>query len=404
MKLVYNLFLFFLLTDNIVLTRIPLPSFASYWDEAVVLILLVAIIVKLIIKQKILRLNAKIYVLLILLIIVGLLSNVAFSYQYSYQAVIRDIINFIKFPIALAGSREIGIDKKITNAISIKTIYVLNGYVIIVFIFGVISLFKNIGMSQTEVREGIHPYMFLYSHPTVLATSMVLILALYVALQGSTRFTMPIILVIINIILTMRTKALALVAVFIFIKFFNKRLSRYKYIYGVGAIVLVFASIWQKLKLVFSWTSSGRLALYEGSLQLMKKYFPFGTGFDTFASDISGKYPSKVYSFIYVPEINGLGPTGEFTVLGDTGYPYYIGQFGFLGIILCFLMFKEIFKTTYNRGRNVGSLIILVYILISLMAESILINNGVELGIILALVACMPNVKNIKKLNVQKLG
>ena len=69
MKLVYNLFLFFLLTDNIVFTRIPLPSFASYWDEAVVLILLVAIIVKLIIKQKILRLNAKIYVLLIIIII-----------------------------------------------------------------------------------------------------------------------------------------------------------------------------------------------------------------------------------------------------------------------------------------------------------------------------------------------
>ena len=80
-------------------------------------------------------------------------------------------------------------------------------------------------------------------------------------------------------------------------------------------------------------------------LLLFKDYFPIGSGFASFASHISGKYFSGVYNVIHIAGL--YSADGQISPdVGDAGIPYYLGQFGFIGMIfigiLIYMMIKNL--------------------------------------------------------------
>ena len=137
------------------------------------------------------------------------------------------------------------------------------------------------------------------------------------------------------------------------------------------------------------WTESGRMSFWTESFNLAEKCFPLGSGFGTFASHVSGKYGSKLYSFIHIKEIFDAkgNPTA---VLGDTGYPYYIAQFGVIGIMLLALSLKNLMKIINNK-MNGSALLLLIYLGIALTGESTLLNAGVEIAVTLAVIIAKNN-------------
>ena len=87
------------------------------------------------------------------------------------SAIIRDIVGFIKFPIVFLALYRMNLGKYLSHKME-KLIPVIKIIVWVIFAFGLLSVFVDIGMSQEEVRGLIHPYMFLYTHPTYLTTGL----------------------------------------------------------------------------------------------------------------------------------------------------------------------------------------------------------------------------------------
>ena len=362
---------------NILLTQFSLPSYTRYCDEAFSLIVGSIFFVK-VFKNKKLSINKfdrRVVYCVFLTIIIGLSGNLIWGYADSFNAVFRDIVQYIKFPITYLAIKysKLGYD---CSAFCRKRFEKFIKFAVtVIFFLGCMTLFMDIGMSQNEIRSGIRPYQFLFGHPTSLVICCVLILALLEYEEKyQTKGNAKYILMILGIIaLSMRTKGLMVIAAFIFIKYTGKWFYKFKILYWFGIAIVVFAAAYSKLELYFSFSGSGRMSLYTGSLELILKCFPIGSGFATYASHISGRYYSHIYDFIYIPEVWVNGTLSN--VLGDTGYPYYIGQFGVLGTILFLIMIYSIYRS-FSKN-NLAALIIIIYILVALTSESTLASYGV---------------------------
>lgn len=382
----WTVFLMFLLYQNILVAQFDLPNLYRYWDEALFLILFGLAIVKLIKvdKWKINLRTFKSVVPWLLLIIVGLIGNALYGYAHGIQPIIRDIVGCMKFPLTFYVCRALDIDRKIAFAFKTygeKWIKIIS---CIVLLFGFLSLFVNLGMSQSEFRGGIHPYMFLFNHPTALVFTSVAAICLLTASEKRNE-NMPYLLVLsIIVVLSMRTKGIAFIAVFIFMKYGGRWLRKYKILYWLGIAIAVVAASISKLQMYASWSSSGREVLYIGSMQLLVKCFPFGSGFGTYASHVSAQYLSGVYNFIDSYDFWNADGTAS-AVLGDTGYPYYVGQFGIVGVLLiaygCYRLITK--RIVVHKKFCFAAVSLLLYIAIALTSEAILITYGVELAILL---------------------
>lgn len=399
----YYLLLIFLLFSNVLFTWFKLPPFVGYYDEILAILLFIWMMYKINIRKRILKSTSYILCCVFIVIVIGISGNILFRYQSSVSAILRDIVIFCKFPISFIAMQELHLDDKMYRTLSGKGVKTLKIITHVILLLGIVSIFFNIGMVQDEIRHGIHPYMFLFSHPTSLVTCGMFLIAIFSAFEYTGKMTIYIYEVAAIIVLTMRTKGVALVAVFLFLKFFRNKGKKLKILYWMGAIGVVALSLYQKLQMVFSWSGSGRMSLYTESFGMMERFFPIGSGFATYASSLSGKFASSLYNEIYIPELQLL--QGNYLVLGDVGFPYYIGQFGFAGVILSFLILIKIFKITYQDPTDLGCLAIFAYILLAMIGENILSNSGVECAVFLALVshASKVTVKHIEYKNSVKI-
>ena len=388
-KIFINIFILFVLFSNIIFTQLNLPYVFQTWDVIFELMLILIFILKSVKSGlHIKKINFKCFILIVLLILDGLMGNLIYNYASSYMAIFKDILSFLKFPLIFLILKSLNLDCYLSEYLDKNFYNVLKFIVIVIFSCGFFSLFKDIGMSLNEYRHGIRTYTFLFSHPTYMVVSMVFVLALFEykgnEIKNKNFYEL---LTIAIITMTMRTKGFAIIAVFIILKYFGNILKKHKFISMFVAVLVVTLVGYSKVSLYMNFSSSAREILYRGSITLLTKCFPFGSGFGTFASHISGQYMSKVYDFInikYIWEIAG----NSIAQLGDTGFPYYVGQFGIIGIVLLSFLAKHIVELTCINDKNRNAVIlILVYILIGLTSESTLVNLGVELAIILAIVS-----------------
>lgn len=396
-----DVIIIFILFQNII-TRF-LPSYFTYWDELLLICTFVIYIVS--INTEKIKLDYKYILLLFILIVIGGIGNILFNYQTVKIAIFKDIVEFIKFPIAFIALYRMRYINKIVEQVE-KLIPIVKCIIYIIFVLGVVSVFVKSNMNQSEIRGFIHPYMFIYTHPTYLTTGMICFLCILDAAGKLNKIDE--IAILGSIILAMRTKGLAFIAAYIIIKYgcniikkidlhkfkhlSNENLLRLKkvipFIYGFLIIIVVLIVAGKKILLYASFSNSPRESLYVGGVYLMKKCFPIGAGFATYASHISGNYLSKVYSIInfnWLYDINGqVSPN-----LGDAGLAYYLGQFGVLGMIFLGLLVYKMVKMTIEKidnRMNIFNIYMWLMIAISLPTEAILINNGFEIAFVLVVV------------------
>ena len=141
---------------------------------------------------------------------------------------------------------------------------------------------------------------------------------------------------------------------------------------------------WQKLDLYFAISGDAediesgllaRMMLYATSIDILKDYYPFGSGFASFASYSSGVYYSPLYAKYGIDKIWGMNST-DYSYIADTYYPC-LAQFGVVGILLfCsfffFIIRKAflIFRKTQKPKNLIISLLIIGYFLIESIADA----------------------------------
>lgn len=397
-----SLFCFGVLFQNIILKYLPY-GILSYWDELFCLFFVMLYIGNTF-RKKISKDEIFYLCILVVLLVIGIIGNLIFGYQESIDAIIRDVIGFLKFPITFIALYHSKISESFAKKI-FQMIPFIKVIIWIIFICGICSLFIDIGMSQEEFRLGIHPYMFLYSHPTYLTTGLGCLLCLLNA-AGEANFKEDLV-ILVSIALGMRTKGLAFIAIYIFSKYSKKWMRRFKVLYWTVIGILVVSVSFSKLMLYASYSNSPRESLYVGALQLMKECFPIGSGFASYASHISGKFLSSVYSFVHISGLYDY--KGEISAdIGDAGLPYYVGQFGVLGCIVIVYLVYKIFKISREQltvDYYFPVTMLWGIIVISLPSEAILVNNGFELAFIMIMLikmcrmcqeGTMPQIKRIR--------
>ncbi len=376
----------------------------NYWDE----FFAVAAIVWHIVKRERIRcgqyeiLN---YLLLLVVMLAGLAGNLFHpGIQKTSAAIWKDVFAFLKFPLLMIvlhdaavgwpeGKRRIMIHwaGRITKVLVIlEALAALVGYVV------------DIGVYTSEVRI-TRCYQFLFSHPTFLVASLSICVSLLM-LEGRKKNRSLIYLCCGLLFLTQRMKAYALIAfvlLFMLIKesvirkcfsFVKKTKIKKRYfvpaIFGV-AIVLIFV-FGKRFQTYLSWgMSSARIALYVVAVKISFDFFPFGSGFGTFASFLSGKYYSTIYDIYGISRVTGLRRE-YYGFMSDTFWPWVLGEFGILAFLGYLALIVRLIVRQFSRikayDKMVAFLSLWLYALVASTSEAFFTNaTGVALALFLSL-------------------
>lgn len=124
--------------------------------------------------------------------------------------------------------------------------------------------------------------------------------------------------------------------------------------------------------------SMARAALYFHVPEILADYFPFGSGFASYATYASGEYYSPIYAEYGMDKVYGLSKDfGNF--IADTYYPA-LAQFGYVGICLFFMFWIKLaigasksFK--YVHKESLLAMIVILFFLIESTSDSTITHN-----------------------------
>lgn len=386
----------FLLFENCFKRFVP---FVSYFDEILTIILLSLAFLKFIGKKRgiiykkiFLDTELKSVKFWIIAILIGIISTVTFKLQINSEAVYKDILAMSKFVIcyisAIYLSNTLNKEKLLHYVSKISKIFI-----IIIFFSGVISLFVDIGLSRNEYRYGIRVFRFLFTHPTFMVSSIVVMLAVIQA-KSKNIINIYSLQALAVLIMSMRNKAFVVVIAFIVFaiinKFKNENLkNQWKY-----TVFIILGSLYvsyDKIMQYISWgINAARPALYIVGYQIAKDYFPFGSGFGTFGTFLSGEYYSPLYFEYGINDVSGI-QENDYSYIADTFFPGVYAQFGFLGAIffigsIILILMSSIKRYRDKNQTNISVYLLIIYIFAASTAESFLTNTtGCVYALILAL-------------------
>ena len=396
----YYLLFLFIIYGGMIDFRI---GFLNYWDEITVLIVLLLWLKKGILKSvKKDKNTLRLYLILISLIGIGIISNVIHAgIQSSYVAIIKDVFAFLKFPIVMLLMP--GICNLTPSKIS-KLCKLCKTLVCITMTVAIIGYIFDIGAYVYEPGRMLKTFEFYYRHTTFFVSSYVCILVVFI--QDSIKNNkMYILLTCLLLFLSQRTKAFFIIAIILgiliigenrikklYFEVANKLRFKKKYIYIVLIVGILAAWMLGKDKVAYYFSygvGAARPALYIVGIRIMIDYFPFGSGWGTFASYISGEYYSGLYDRYEISNVNGL-TRENYAYVGDVFWPYIYAQLGMIGLFAyIFLMFKLFMKQLVNLKKYdtiIAFVVLWLYALFASSAEAYFINpTGVRMAIMLKL-------------------
>lgn len=370
----------------------------TYWDEGIALLAVPVCLVHIykLFSEK----NCRNLIIAIgLFCLLGLMGN-AISQYGSTKSIISDLFINIKFflillfVISFYKKTDVSIYQSRVNT----HIDILSLLVVLLFI---VDCFINI-FPIYEIRFGIPSRQLFFSHPTFCAASLFYLLMLRIVFSESCNSFKRLIYALFNvflcliIMLTLRFKAIASVILFIAIYIYTKNRTVYKLRWVVILMGIIAVAIISYEHLNFYFTGYGlknfpRGALLLTSFELMIKFFPFGSGFGTFGSYMSGVEYSPVYDLYGISHIDGI-TRSNYNAITDQYWPMVLGQIGALGIICVVVALYTIFKClikckNINNKYYIAGLSSLMYIIISSTSESAICNPAnIPFAVVIGLV------------------
>lgn len=377
-----SLFIFLVFYDSIT-KHIPI---GSYLDELIA----IAIFSWILIARKRVKINSeetKIFLCIIGIVSTGLLSGIIYKYVTNINIIFRDIVGTFKFFLAFVGFDYVF--GKNNKNISKNIIKIAKFLITVIFLFGVASLFFDLGMGDI-VRHGIRSYKFIFEYYNILVLAEVIFIATLMC--DTKRNNAYYLMAIITAALTLRTKSIAVIILTIAFKLletkknnpvtYGKITKSLKYVLPI-TVVIVFA-VRDKLLEYLSWGkySSIRIgALVEG-WDIFRDHFPLGTGFGTYGTNLSYNTGSIIYQ-IYgrVNYSMMMDSNYGFAAMSDTYWPSIYAQFGIIGTLLFIYCIVQclirIRNYSYVPDRNKQAAIyIFIYMLIASFSEASFTNSS----------------------------
>lgn len=342
----------------------------SYYDEVIAIVGLVALFF----SRRYDKDEQKILLAGMMLVVFSLLSNLIFKYQKIGVAILDAFLN-VKFWLALffgmGSSKYFRIERhrKLVSTL-VKKIVIL-----FVILFALDNLF---GIFTPIMREGLRSTHLFYWQPTYLVAYCVWMIMILISLDNRKSTLKYLFLLLLLMCTTYRSKAIAAVALFVAIYYLafirKKRVTTKTFLIFLPAVILIG---WEQIYWYFFSPirlDSARNVLTIVAFKIAREKFPFGSGFGTFASRLSGIYYSPLYDLYGISSVNGLN-RADYGYISDSFWPMIIGQCGFIGLTLFIIMLSILYKKicslrSYNKDYYIACLTGFSYLLIASMAES----------------------------------
>lgn len=235
------------------------------------------------------------------------------------------------------------------------------------------------GVFPAQLRYGIKSTHLMYSTPTeFVGCCLFLIMILLIVKDYSKGYRKCLVLLLLLICSTLRSKAfataLAVVMICYFVFYRKKKLRIRTLIMFVPLAILIG---WEQLEYYFFssiQSDSARYQLLIKSFEIAKDHFPFGAGFGTYASWYSAIEYSPLYGIYGLSGVHGLRE-GAASFVSDSFWPMIIGQTGIWGTIAYLMIIVKLFKAIQGIRRvslsyYAAALCGLCYVLIASVAEA----------------------------------
>ena len=320
--------------------------------------------------------NVSIIIYLMTITFIGILSNIIFGYQKTIP-IITDIIALGKFYIIylLFNEEKISISVMKYKKLIVNIIEKIAGYGIFLTIINYIYI-----TFPSEIRYGILSNRLIFSHMTYLAAAATFLLLLYIFLENKPKKKIIGFLILL-IVSTLRSKAIAFAALFIIMYIYvvkYKKIINLKMLALAGTVAIIIAL--PSINYFFvEIDNSARNILLKYSFNVANDHFPLGSGFATYGSHSSGVEYSPIYEIYGIEDTYGLTKNNP-SFLSDTFWPMILGQFGYIGAMLYLLIIIKLFKMIQcsfdknNVNIYLSAICALFYLLISSSAESAFVN------------------------------
>jgi len=389
-----------------------IPEFSSFYDEFVALIFFGLISIVVGSKNKIFLYKEEKYIFYLLAFIAfwGLLSNYMTLPKYKTNpiAIYSDFIVVFKAYIVYFGIRLLNnsIDSEI---ILDKLAY----YVEIIFYLLVVMVFLDLIFKfyPIERRYGLRSVQLFFIHPSRYSTAFgIIFMLLFYKYINSRRWFLILILLIGMLSLRVKFFGFVLIAYLIFhFRHIIRRIPRKQIFLYFGLVLIGFYFAFQeRIHMYFSFsnlaTSWSRGILLYKSFVIANDFFPYGTGFGTYAGFFSGEYYSWVYNMYGINKVFGISADNP-AFIADQFWPMVLGQFGWLGLLayalimyFFIMMFMKLFKQsrlTHTTNQMVLPFLAIFMLLVDSTSDAIFSQDrAVTLFILIALTINLQTNKN----------
>lgn len=272
---------------------------------------------------------------------------------------------------------------------------IIKWLVYVMLAFSVYTVFEGIITGNLQLT-----FCKYFAHESRFATGLVMLSLLYMFTSELTGRSILIFLAILTLgLLSAKGKFFGYYAASVMVMLFMKKDISLKLNLKTILIIvafLLFVAWAAQDKILFYFVnfniddeaSLARPLLYYVSFLILFDFFPFGSGFASFATHASGSFYSDIYAQYNIDKIWGLTPDDPMFV-SDTHYPS-LAQFGVVGIILFFAFWIRIVKeanrlkrSSHNQKNYILILLIIIFLAIELVADATFTYNRGFLAMIM---------------------
>lgn len=351
-------------------------SVVAYSDEVLCIVCSLYILYSAF-KRGIKGTDLALLIILLLCTAWGLISNAASRVITDWFPIIVDAICLLKIFVPFIIFKQVAAaDSKmriINYLLPISKLLIAAGA-----FFGIISQFVYIGMSlpQMERRYGIVPFFFVFQsegrYGYIIACALLVVLMAEKIRKKRICYEL---LAILNIILTTKGVAYIVLACYLLLLVLwvnNTRLTPAKLaVLFLGGAAASYTQIDTYLRDL----QSPRMNLIRYGFTTANRYFPFGSGFATYGSDMALKNYSQLYYLYGFDKLWGLSPEYGFA-LNDCYLGMVFGQFGYIGAVMFAVMIVmvliPVYKVQLNKKAKALTLAVFIGIVVSAIGTAII--------------------------------
>lgn len=348
----------------------------KYYDEIIAIVCFLYFLFE-VFRKKISKIDISIAMVMVLMCVVGFWGNARSNVQNELKQQLFDAFNVFKYILTIWGAMRY-FEKYQTKKYLIHYLAIaVKLTVIISTVFMILNWCADIGM-HTDYRSGIRTYQFIFTRVGGLYSACILWLVILTAERFCNRPKCNgffIVLILINMCSTMRSRAFAFAVLFVAVYFLHtvKIDKRQRILYfALIAVALLLVGMEQFEYYFNAGNDTARNILLKYGLVTALTYFPVGAGFGTYGTAVARDTYSALYTRYEFYRYWGLAEEGGF--MTDNYWPAIMGEFGFLGlllnVVLIALVCRKMLRGTDNRYSKICVVFVLGTLLISSVASS----------------------------------